>query len=90
MSELFYTTLNLKVVVDVVEDKNRVLCVRIRANDLLVANFDINILWDFLKQELAKRQDHTSPGLRRRIYEAQNVQRLTEEFLLQERKREQK
>jgi len=45
------------------------------------AKFDIMLVWDLLKEELSKANSNNSPGMERRIYEARNIYRLTQEFL---------
>ena len=49
-----------------------------------IGNLSLELVWDFLKEALSKIGNVDSPGLKRRIYEAKNIYRLSSEFLAKE------
>ena len=55
----------------------------VKFNNQQIAEFDLLMLWDWLKDKLASivtTQDDYA-GLKRRVYEARNIERLSTEYI---------
>jgi len=52
-----------------------------KVNGIFFAKMEISYVWDFLKDTLSQIGETDSPGLKRRIYEARNIFKLTNEYL---------
>ena len=66
-----------------------VMGLEIRDNKMLIAQFELGVVWDFLKESLRELQQPTQfVGLERRCYEASNIHRLTGEWVKMKKKEE--
>ena len=85
--ELFYQIKSNKVTMLMELCDDGMLCVKIRVNEIMVAAWDVSVVWDFMKKELSALKDsERDSGLNRRIYEAKNVHKLTDRWLEAQKK----
>ena len=80
MNLLQYKTMSEEVIKKIENINNKTyLCIYIDKNSPI--KFEVEYVWDMLVEQLSIAESNDSPGMERRIYEAKNVYRLTNEFL---------
>ena len=79
---LNFRSINNSISLNIEKEKGKIV-LTVYQNGKDIAIFDILDVWDMLKAELSNipEDEYDNPGLKRRIYEASNIPRLTYEFV---------
>ena len=79
-NELISSTANNEVSLVIEPIGDKVMGLKIRFDGITKAGFELGMVWDFLKDEVSHIPEHFM-GMERRVYEAKNVRRLTQEWV---------